>query len=109
VARLFDPLQLLAPYVIRAKIILQQAWIAGLGWDEPFPSQMENQVKVWVDELPQVAQFIVPRCHKKDIIGKFIYIKIKYTIITWPGLKQSINSPGYGNYIKKILSQLSEP
>ena len=31
---LFDPLQFLAPYIIRAKLALQEAWLRGLGWDE---------------------------------------------------------------------------
>jgi hypothetical protein len=30
VAKLFDPLQLLAPYVIRAKMLQQEAWMLGL-------------------------------------------------------------------------------
>ena len=34
IATLFDPLQFLAPYVIRAKMVLQQAWLRGLEWDE---------------------------------------------------------------------------
>ncbi|XP_064629238.1 uncharacterized protein LOC135488533 [Lineus longissimus] len=95
IARLFDPLQLLAPFVIRAKMILQLAWIEGLGWDEPFPSHMEKQVRVWVDELPEVAQFAVPRCYKQDsseetaihtfsdassqAYGAVIYVRSRYT------------------------------
>jgi len=34
IATLFDPLQFLAPYVIRAKMALQEAWLRGLEWDE---------------------------------------------------------------------------
>jgi hypothetical protein len=61
VAKLFDPLQLLAPFVIRAKIILQEAWILGLGWDEPFPSSLATKVTSWIEELPDVANFQLPR------------------------------------------------
>ena len=63
VARLFDPLQLLAPYVIRAKMALQEAWIAGLGWDDPFPPILERSIREWIDELPSVELFEVPRCY----------------------------------------------
>jgi hypothetical protein len=66
-ARLFDPLQLLAPFTIRARIILQGAWFAGLQWDDPFSSDLEKQIKVWMDELTGVAAYQVPRCCKKDI------------------------------------------
>ncbi|XP_064646181.1 uncharacterized protein LOC135499366 [Lineus longissimus] len=61
IARLFDPLQLLAPFVIRAKILQQEAWILGLGWDERFPKALEEQVDQWISELPQVSRFSVPR------------------------------------------------
>ena len=35
-ASLFDPLQFLAPFTVRAKILLQEVWMAGVGWDELF-------------------------------------------------------------------------
>ncbi|XP_064632842.1 uncharacterized protein LOC135491110 [Lineus longissimus] len=63
-ARLFDPLQLLAPFVIRAKILLQHAWIEGLGWDEEFPEALDKQVRVWAEELPLVVRYELPRCLK---------------------------------------------
>ena len=65
-AKLFDPLQLLAPFVIRAKIILQESWIEGLQWDEPFPPALNTQIRDWIAELPSVGDFEVPRCYKKE-------------------------------------------
>jgi hypothetical protein len=62
VARLFDPLQILAPFIIRAKILLQKAWIEGLGWDEPFPMELDRQVREWIEELHLVSQIGIPRC-----------------------------------------------
>ena len=64
-ARLFDPLQLLAPFVVRAKMMLQQAWIDGLDWDEPFPAALGQQARVWAEELPSVESFKIPRCYHK--------------------------------------------
>lgn len=34
IATLFDPLGFLSPYVIRAKIILQEMWESGVDWDD---------------------------------------------------------------------------
>lgn len=36
-AKLFDPLGLLAPIVVKAKMFIQQLWQLALGWDEPLP------------------------------------------------------------------------
>ena len=62
IARLFDPLQLLAPFTIRAKFLLQQAWLMGLDWDEEFPPELKVKALDWSQEVAQVAEFQVPRC-----------------------------------------------
>jgi hypothetical protein len=66
IAKLFDPLQLLAPFIIRAKMILQQSWISGLTLDEPFSPTLEEQVHTWARELPLIANFEVPKCYKNN-------------------------------------------
>jgi len=48
-ATLFDPLQFLAPYVIRAKMALQEAWLRGLEWDEEFPSDLKVTTQQWAE------------------------------------------------------------
>ncbi|XP_070531584.1 uncharacterized protein [Ptychodera flava] len=64
VATLFDPLQFLAPFIIRAKMILQEAWIQGLGWDEEFSPNLSNRIAEWCLELPQVSKMKIPRCYQ---------------------------------------------
>lgn len=39
--RLFDPLGWLASVVIRAKILIQSAWMKQLDWDSPLPPMDE--------------------------------------------------------------------
>ena len=38
IARVFDPLGILAPFVIKLKILLQNLWKYGISWDESVPS-----------------------------------------------------------------------
>ena len=40
IARLFDPLGLLVPYIVRAKMLLQKLWIAGCDWDEEIDEEL---------------------------------------------------------------------
>lgn len=44
ISKLFDPLGLLAPVTIRAKILMQKLWELKLQWDDPLP---EDKVTVW--------------------------------------------------------------
>ena len=38
VARLFDPLGLLAPYTLVARALFQNTWMGDWGWDQELPS-----------------------------------------------------------------------
>lgn len=37
ISQFFDPLGLLAPYIIVMKTIIQKLWLCKLGWDDPLP------------------------------------------------------------------------
>ena len=62
VASLFDPLGFLAPFIVRAKILLQKMWISGADWDEPLSEQLTAEVVEWFSELPDVSKIQVSRC-----------------------------------------------
>ena len=61
VATLFDPLGFLAPFIIRAKVLLQDLWAAGLDWDDPFGEALVRRSRNWFEELPELAQISVTR------------------------------------------------
>lgn len=61
VATLFDPLQFLAPFTIRAKILLQKAWMTGIGWDDELPEAIITEAQEWFEELSDVISFSIPR------------------------------------------------
>ena len=61
IARLFDPLQFLAPFTIRAKILQQKTWTAGIEWDEQLPESLCVEWKDWTNELKDLSYFEIPR------------------------------------------------
>ena len=61
VATTYDPLQFLAPLVIRGKMLLQEAWLAGIDWDEELPSDLMKSAQKWYLELGKVDQISIPR------------------------------------------------
>ena len=64
IATLFDPLQFLAPYIIRAKMALQEAWQRGLEWDEEFPDDLKLTTHQWAKQLPEAPQVKIPCCYR---------------------------------------------
>ena len=62
IATLFDPIGLLAPYTVRAKLLLQEMWTAGLEWDEELGDTLINTARAWFQELTVLTQLKIPRC-----------------------------------------------
>ncbi|XP_055623126.1 uncharacterized protein LOC129766576 [Toxorhynchites rutilus septentrionalis] len=61
IAQLYDPLGLIAPIIVRAKVLMQQLWMLSLDWDEEIPIEIETTWTKFVNELPYLANFRIDR------------------------------------------------
>ncbi|XP_029666087.1 uncharacterized protein LOC115237287 [Formica exsecta] len=61
IAKLFDPLGLLSPVIIKAKIIIQELWSVKLDWDDPLPSLISNRWTAFVEQLQEMPNLSFPR------------------------------------------------
>ena len=60
-AKVYDPLGLLSPFLLLLKLVLQESWTLKLGWDTKLP---ENHQMIWLDLISNFSlleQFQVPR------------------------------------------------
>ena len=55
IASLFDPIGFLAPFLVRAKILLQQVWQCGISWDDMLPSELLEEWSKWQEELDGIS------------------------------------------------------
>lgn len=61
IAKLYDPLGLLGPVVLKAKSIMQSLWALKLSWDEPIPEDLESQWNSYIKQLSQLETITTPR------------------------------------------------
>ena len=63
IARLFDPMQWLAPHTMIAKCLFQELWRIGLGWDEIMPPEFSDVFSDWLRGLEVLKRFEIPRTY----------------------------------------------
>ena len=56
VAKLFDPLGLLGPIIVKAKITIQLLWKAGLHWDSSIPVDIHTMWLSFKEQLPLLGE-----------------------------------------------------
>ncbi|XP_076384620.1 uncharacterized protein LOC117224036 [Megalopta genalis] len=65
IAKIYDPLGLLGPVIITAKLILQELWTLRIDWDESLPMAIHNKWSQYYSQLPLLNQ---ARFRRKTII-----------------------------------------
>lgn len=73
IARLFDPIGLIAPIVSWAKIKMQQLWLATQDWDEPLSPELAKQWKEFHSSISILSELRIPRyvCLMESISMQF--------------------------------------
>ncbi|XP_070141568.1 uncharacterized protein [Drosophila kikkawai] len=93
IAKLFDPAEWLSPFVVQAKILMQDIWLASVEWDEFLPAELLHrwhdflrsysflhQVRIprWVHFQPGVQVQIHGFCDaSQKAYGAAIYVRIQ--------------------------------
>ncbi|GFY78889.1 integrase catalytic domain-containing protein [Trichonephila inaurata madagascariensis] len=74
VGRIFDPIGILGPFVIKLKCLLQELWILGVEWDSELPPKLRRKWQQWSSEAEGLTEIKIPRFYLGDInqeISKF--------------------------------------
>lgn len=61
VASVYDPVGLISPFTLLAKIILQDLWSVQRDWDTPLDAEESRRWAAWLAELPQISAITIPR------------------------------------------------
>ena len=61
VSSIFDPIGLLAPFVIQLKVILQNLWKRGQTWDQAVPDDLQPRINKLATQYATMPDIPVPR------------------------------------------------
>ncbi|XP_014670064.1 PREDICTED: uncharacterized protein LOC106811056 [Priapulus caudatus] len=70
VSSIYDPLGLVAPYLLPAKFVSQDLCRLGLGWDDDIPDAYAVRWIKWLKDLPQLESMSIPRCVQPADFGR---------------------------------------
>ena len=64
VSKVYDPIGLVAPFTVGARLILKDIWrVNGQSWDDELPKDTIDRVLAWCVELPRLAEITIPRSY----------------------------------------------
>ncbi|XP_062538178.1 uncharacterized protein LOC134206475 [Armigeres subalbatus] len=64
VMTIYDPLGLIANYLMYLKVLLQEIWRSGTGWDDEINTQCFEKWQIWFRLLPELESLQIPRCYR---------------------------------------------
>lgn len=65
-AQIFDPSGLVLPVIVIGKILQQDIWRSGVGWDDPLPTHIIEKWHAYQQAITQIHQITIPRWLRTD-------------------------------------------
>ena len=62
-SKTYDPLGLLSPVTIRAKLLIQELWQQQLEWDEPLSQDLRTKWHSIAEDFQEASKITLPRCY----------------------------------------------
>ena len=78
VSSVYDPLGMAAPFVLPAKLLLQDLCRKGLGWDDEIPCLHLSRWQAWLADLPKLSQLSMKRCVQGVDLGEVVTNEIHH-------------------------------
>ena len=60
-AKIYDPMGIISPFVIRVKFLMQELWEQGIDWDSALPYTLTEKFKIWYSEIKDLENFEISR------------------------------------------------
>ena len=61
IAKLFDPIGFITPFLMSAKCIFQELWTLGISWDEEISGELADRFAEWIAGLKLLKNMRISR------------------------------------------------
>ena len=78
VSSIYDPLGFVGPYVLLAKMLFQELCRRKVGWDDRMSQDVLDQWLRWLQDLPLLEQFSLPRCVRPPDFGTVVLCQLHH-------------------------------
>jgi hypothetical protein len=72
VSSVYDPLGFAAPFILVAKMLMQELCRKNLSWDDPIRGEYLKRWENWQTQLMKIEQLYVPSCFKPPEFGNIV-------------------------------------
>ena len=95
VASVYDPMGLISPLILPARVMIQNSCKDGLSWDQELDQNMCDKWKIWDFEISKISSLSIPRC-----IHPHTFMPVKQEIHTFADASEQ----GYGacSYVRSF-------
>ena len=76
ISRFFDPLGLQSPVLVKAKILVQDMWKLGVGWDDVLPNSILQQWQTIALDIERASAITYPRFIGAPTAGSFYELNV---------------------------------
>ena len=78
ISSVYDPLGMASPFLLPAKLIFQELCRKKVAWDDPLPEKEANLWFQWINDLPKLDMFQIPRCIKPSSFGQIVSCQLHH-------------------------------
>lgn len=86
IRKIFDPLGLLGPIVLKAKLYMREVWLDGCGWDEPLPVELTSRWKAFERQFEDLRALKIVRWTGATMGEVYLH-----GVLTWCTLFEAID------------------
>ena len=78
ISSLYDPLGIVSPYLLPAKLLLQDLCKREVAWDTILTGADLHKWNQWIGDLPKLANIVIPRCLKSYTLDNVSQIQLHH-------------------------------